>query len=171
MGDDPINNLDRRILHLLQVDARGASDTAIAEETDVTGTTVNNRIRKLEEQGIIRGYHPDIDYEQAGYPLTVLFICSVDLSDRPEVAEEILEVRGVVNVREMMAGEENLHVAVVAQSTADVKETTQQLNDLGVRIMSSNLLAKETAQPWNHFHQDVPDEDIETDVEIESTEE
>ncbi|WP_313692293.1 AsnC family protein [Halorarum halobium] len=34
MSDTPINNLDRRILHLLQVDARGASDTDIAEETE-----------------------------------------------------------------------------------------------------------------------------------------
>lgn len=169
MADDPLDNLDRRILHLLQVDARGASDTDIAEETGVTGTTVSSRIKKLEEQGIIRGYHPDIEYEQAGYPLTVLFICSADLTDRPDLAEDALEVRGVVNVREMMAGEENIHILVVAESKTDIKETTQQLEDLGVRIMSSNLVAKEAVQPWNHFHQDTGD--AETQPETESTEE
>lgn len=112
MANDPLDNLDRRILHLLQVDARGASDTEIADETNVTGTTVHNRIKKLENEGVILGYNPEINYEQAGYPMNVLFICSTDLRRRSEMADEALNVRGVVNVREMLAGEENLHVEV-----------------------------------------------------------
>lgn len=155
MVDDPLNNLDRRILHLLQVDARGATDTDIAEETDVTGTTVSNRIKQLEREGVILGYNPEINYERAGYPMRVLFICSTDLSQRSEMAERALDVRGVVNVREMLAGEENLHVEVVSESTSDVKESTEQLDELGLRIVSSNILAEEHIQPWNHFHQEM----------------
>lgn len=155
MADDPLDNLDRRILHLLQVDARGASDTAIADETDVTGTTIHNRIQELEKEGVILGYNPEINYEQAGYPMRVLFICSTDLSQRSEMAKEVLEVQGVVNVREMLSGEENLHVEVVAEATSDVKESTEQLDALGLRIVSSNILAEEHIQPWNHFHQEM----------------
>ena len=162
MADDPLDNLDRRILHLLQVDARGASDTAIAEETDVTGTTIHNRIQQLEEQGIILGYNPEINYEAAGYPMRVLFICSTDLSRRSEMAEQALEVRGVVNVREMLSGEENIHIEVVAESTSDVKESTEQLDELGLRIVSSNILAEERIQPWNHFHQEIVGEEVDT---------
>jgi len=168
MGEDPLNNLDRRILHLLQVDARGATDTNIASETDVTGTTVHNRIEQLEEEGIILGYNPEINYERAGYPMRVLFICSTELSQRSGMAQKALEVRGVVNVREMLAGEENLHVEVVAESTSEVKESTQQLDELGLRIITSNILAEEHVQPWNHFHQEMagevdslPDDDTE----------
>ncbi len=171
MADDPLDNLDRRILHLLQVDARGASDTAIADETDVTGTTVHNRIKQLEENGIILGYNPEINYERAGYPMRVLFICSIDLSKRSEMAEKALDVRGVVNVREMLAGEENLHVEVVAEGTTDVKQSTEQLDELGLQIMSSNILAEEHIQPWNHFHQEMAGEDAETPSEIGSDEE
>ena len=158
MGEDPLNNLDRRILHLLQVDARGATDTNIAAETDVTGTTVHNRIEQLEEQGIILGYNPEINYERAGYPMRVLFICSTELSQRSEMAQEALDVRGVVNVREMLAGEENLHVEIVAESTSEVKESTQQLDELGLRIITSNILSEEHVQPWNHFHQEMAGE-------------
>ncbi|WP_418281634.1 Lrp/AsnC family transcriptional regulator [Halorubrum sp. DTA98] len=171
MKDNPLNNLDRRILHLLQIDARGASDTNIAEETDVTGTTIHNRIEQLEEKGIITGYNPEIDYEKAGYPMQVLFICSTDLSRRSEMAEKAPEVRGVVNVREMLSGEENLHIEVVAESTSEIKESTGQLDDLGLRIVSSNILAEEHIQPWNHFHQELAGEDAETPEEIGSTEE
>lgn len=171
MVDDPLNNLDRRILHLLQIDARGASDTAIADETDVTGTTVHNRIQQLEDQGVILGYNPEINYERAGYPMRVLFICSIDLSKRSEMAKKALDVRGVVNVREMLAGEENLHVQVVAEGTSDVKESTEQLDELGLQIISSNILAEEHIQPWNHFHQEMAGEDAETPSEIGSDEE
>ncbi len=170
MSDDPLNNLDRRILHLLQIDARGASDTNIAEETNVTGTTIHNRINLLEEKGIITGYNPEIDYEQAGYPMQVLFICSTDLSRRSEMAEKSLEVRGVVNVREMLSSEENLHVEVVAESTSEIKESTDQLDDLGLRIVSSNILAEEHIQPWNHFHQKFAGEDADAPEEIGSDE-
>jgi len=105
MDEDPLNNLDRHILYLLQVDARAATDANIASETDVTGTPIHNRIEQLEERGIILGYNPEISYERVGYPMRVLFICSTELSQRSEVAEKALEVRGVVTVREMLAGE------------------------------------------------------------------
>jgi len=88
----------------------------------------------------------------------VLFICSTELSQRSEMAQRALEVRGVVNVREMLAGEENLHVEVVAESTSAVKESTQQLDELGLRIITSNILAEEHVQPWNHFHQEMAGE-------------
>ncbi|MEA1930180.1 MAG: Lrp/AsnC family transcriptional regulator [Euryarchaeota archaeon] len=171
MNGEPLDNLDRRILHLLQIDARGASDTNIADETDVTGTTIHNRIQQLEEKGIITGYNPELDYEQAGYPMQVLFICSTELSRRSEMAEKALEVRGVVNVREMLSGEENLHVEVVAESTSEIEESTDQLDDLGLRIVSSNILAEEHIQPWNHFHQEFADEDANAPEEIGSNKE
>lgn len=171
MVDDPLNNLDRRILHLLQIDARGATDTDIADETGVTGTTVHNRIKQLEEQGVITGYNPEIDYEEAGYPMRVLFICSTDPSQRSEMGEEALEVRGVVNVREMLSGEENLHIEVVAESTSDVQESTEQLDDLGLNVVSSDIVTEERVQPWNHFHQEMAGEDAETVEDIGSSEE
>lgn len=170
MVDDPLDNLDRRILHLLQIDARGASDTDIAEETDVTGTTVHNRIEQLEAEGIILGYNPEINYEAAGYPMRVLFICTTDLSRRGELAEKALEVRGVVNVREMLSGEANLHIEVVAESTSEIEKSTDQLDDLGLQIVSSNILAEELIQPWNHFHQEFAGEDADTPSDIGSPE-
>jgi len=135
----------------------------------VTGTTISNRIEQLEEQGIILGYNPEINYEAAGYPMRVLFICSTPLSERPEMAERALEVWGVVNVREMLAGEENLNVEVVAETTSEIEQSTNQLDELGLRIVSSDILADERIQPWNHFHQKIVD-DADTLAEEESAE-
>jgi len=50
-----IDEVDRSILHQLQLNAR-QTDTEIAEKVDVTSTTVRNRLDKLEDGGVIRGY-------------------------------------------------------------------------------------------------------------------
>jgi len=151
MEEELLDDLDRHILHLLQVNARDISDTDIAEETGVTSTTVSNRIARLEDRGVIRSYHPEIDYERAGYSLVVLFICTVPLGHRSEIAEKVLEILGVVNVRETMASEQNLHVKIVAQSTDDVENTAQKLGEFGLNILRSDILADESVQPWNVF--------------------
>ncbi|WP_224269258.1 Lrp/AsnC family transcriptional regulator [Haloprofundus salinisoli] len=156
-----LDGLDRQILHLLQVDARGKSDTSIAAETGVTSTTVANRIQKLEERKIIRGYHPDIDYEAAGYPLVVFFVCTAPIAERSKVAESILGMLGIVSVREIMAGNENLHIQAVADSTARIESMIEQLTDRGVEIGQSYLVARELVQPWDHFHPEgLEEEDV-----------
>lgn len=67
MDNNPIDDIDRSILHQLQLDAR-QTDTEIGRKVDVTSTTVRNRLDKLERNGVIQGYHPEINYERAGYP-------------------------------------------------------------------------------------------------------
>jgi DNA-binding Lrp family transcriptional regulator len=152
MGSADLDELDRQILHLLQVDARRKTDTEIATQTGVTSTTVNNRIRRLEQQGVIRGYHPNIDYEAAGYPLVVLFLCEAPVAKRGEIAAEVTKVGGVVNVREVLSGGTNLHVKTVVESTTDVERVGNELDELGLHIVNSNIVSNEEIQPWNHFH-------------------
>ncbi len=53
---DELDKFDQQILALLRNDARMAV-TAIAREVCLSRTAVSDRIRQLEERGIIRGYH------------------------------------------------------------------------------------------------------------------
>jgi len=148
---DELDDLDRKILHILQLDARRQSDTEIARHADVSSTTVANRLDSLEGQGIIRGYHPEIDYEAAGYPLVVLFVCTAPIAERGRHAERILGIRGVVNVKQLLSGEQNLHVQAVAETTGRIEEISETLDNEGIRIVRSNILSRESIQPWNHF--------------------
>ncbi len=54
-----MDKFDQQILALLRNDARMAV-TAIAREVSLSRTAVSDRIRQLEERGIIRGYHADV---------------------------------------------------------------------------------------------------------------
>lgn len=157
MTDEPLDDLDRRILHLLQVDARRLSDTDIAAETGVTSTTIGNRIRRLEGKGIIRGYRPEIDYELAGFPLVVLFVGGVPVAERSAVAERALDVAGVVDVRETVSGETNLYVKAVAESTSDIERIARRLDGTGVRVAKMDIISEERTTPWNYFGRDSPD--------------
>lgn len=55
-----IDEIDRRILHELQVDAR-RPNKALAAACGVSPSTMLARVRRLEDAGVIRGYHADID--------------------------------------------------------------------------------------------------------------
>ncbi|WP_435157178.1 Lrp/AsnC family transcriptional regulator [Haladaptatus sp. DFWS20] len=59
--------------------------------------TVRNRIDQLETEGIIRGYHPEIDYEAAILPLRVLFVCTAPPTERSDLADSVIDVQGVVD--------------------------------------------------------------------------
>lgn len=66
-----IDDLDRQILTLLQKDAR-LSYREIAKELGIAVGTVYNRIKRLEEDGVIKGFYPKLDYEKLGYGLTAI---------------------------------------------------------------------------------------------------
>jgi Lrp/AsnC family leucine-responsive transcriptional regulator len=64
-----INEIDTKILNIIQQDARIAN-AEIARQVGLAPSAVLERIRKLEERGVIRGYSADIDASQIGFGLT-----------------------------------------------------------------------------------------------------
>lgn len=105
-----LDDVDRGILHALQKNAREATAANMADMVGTSASTVRNRIDHLEEAGVIRGYLPEIDYEAAGFGLHLFVVCRTPTAKRTELAREALEVPGIINVREMTTGANNLHI-------------------------------------------------------------
>lgn len=61
-----IDELDRKIITELQKEGR-KSFREVAKDVDSTAVTVINRVNKMEERGIIKGYTAKIDYRKLGY--------------------------------------------------------------------------------------------------------
>ena len=148
----PLDNVDRGVLYHLQRDARNTTTQEIAETVGVSASTVRNRIEQLENDGIIKGYHPEIDYEAANLPLRVLFVCTVPATERTVYVNQMLEIQGVVDVREMLTGRRNIHIEVVGTSTGDITRITDTLHESGVTIESSEIMRQRRMQPFDHFH-------------------
>jgi DNA-binding Lrp family transcriptional regulator len=152
-----LDDLDRQILHALQRDARRASSQDIADRAGVSASTVRNRIQRLEERDILRGYHADVDYEQAGYQLYTLIVCTAPVPRREELAAAALEVPGVVRVEEVMTGAENVHVFVVGRDSDDLSRIGRDLDELGLEVVDEDLIRNVHSGPFNAFEVDADD--------------
>jgi DNA-binding Lrp family transcriptional regulator len=151
-----IDEIDRTILYHLAADARSTSATRIAEAVDVTPATVRNRIRQLEEHGVGRGYHADIDYEATDGKLTTQFTCTVPVSERASIAAEAVATHGVINVRELLAGQDNLLITAVGEDTDDINRIARLLSELGATIKREDIVRNESFVPYGGF---APDSD------------
>ncbi|MDS0281606.1 Lrp/AsnC family transcriptional regulator [Haloarcula onubensis] len=157
MSSVSLDEVDRGILFALQEDARNTTIADIAEEVEVSASTVRNRIERLEDTGIIEGYYPKINYERANYPLHVLFVCSAPAEEREELAVEALDRHGVVDVREMLTSSRNIYVEVIATDTRDLTDITNDLASMGFEITSSEIVTNHYTRPWAEFELDEPE--------------
>jgi DNA-binding Lrp family transcriptional regulator len=146
-----LDTLDRQILYRLQQQARATSSREIADEIDVSASTVRNRIRRLEADGVLQGYHADVDYETAGYQLFTLIVCTAPIPQREELAAAAAEVSGVVEVQEVMKGEANVLVRAVGTDGDDLTRIGEELDELGLRVTEEDLIRNTHRSALSHF--------------------
>ena len=147
-----LDNVDRGILYMLQKDARNTTSEDIADKTGVSASTIRNRLDRLEGDGIVEGYHPKIDYEAANLPLRVMFIITAPPKQRSDIVNKLLDIQGVVDVREMITGNRNIQTEVVGRDTSDIVRITDAIHDLGVEVESSEIMKRQKVQPFNHLY-------------------
>lgn len=98
---DRIDEIDVKILSLLQENGR-MKRNAIAEKVGLSLPAVSERMRKLEDRGVISGYYAVVDAKRLHLDITAFIRVMVDGSGRyPElveqacVSDEILEVHSI----------------------------------------------------------------------------
>lgn len=151
MKDGELDSIDKHILYYLQQDARRTTSADIAEELGLSSSTIRTRLNKLEESGIIRGYHIDIDYDRAGYPLYTKIICTAPVPTRDELANKARDIRGVTAVREIMTGENNVYVNAIGKDHNDLNRISKDLDALGLKIVDEQLIRDEFVCPYHGF--------------------
>lgn len=139
------------MIYHLEKDARRLRAPRIAEVAGVSPSTVRNRIRALEEAAIVRGYHADVDYERIEARVRNLFICTAPIPERERLAQEVLEIPGVVHVRDVMTGHGNVHVTAIGVDTEDLVRIASELSKAGLEIEDENLVRNEYSHPYHPF--------------------
>lgn len=146
-----LDEIDKRIVYRLIQNARETTTPEIAEEVNVSPGTIRNRIKQLEEKGILRGYHADVDFQRAGKLLVALIKCSSSIKDRQNLAKKALQIPGVIQIREIISGDIDLHIKVVAEDTEKVTKITNELVELGLDIKDEDLIRREYYEPYEEF--------------------
>ena len=160
MASYRIDNVDKRLLRQLQENARHTA-IELAEKIGVSDNTVHNRMERLEEAGIITGYTATVDHGRTGLSLFFLFVCTARISERSTVAAEALALPQVVEVTEVMSGEQNLLIKVYGAGDEDITRVAEQLDDLALEINDEKLIKTEHTRPLDYveIEEMLPQED------------
>ncbi len=130
-GPDELPNLDaidRRILAELQGDGR-MTNVELASKAGISAPPCLRRVRRLEEAGIIRGYHADTDPSLLGWPITVFAIVGLESQKEAVLSGFEKLVAGWPEVREchMIRGGGDFLLRLLARDTAHENALTQRL--------------------------------------------
>ncbi|MBF0093848.1 MAG: Lrp/AsnC family transcriptional regulator [Alphaproteobacteria bacterium] len=118
-----LDAIDRRILHDLQEDGR-VTNVELARRAGISPPPCLRRVRALEEAGVIRGYHADVDPAALGF--NVVVFAQVGLGSQAESDLSAFEdlVHSWPEVREcsMLAGETDFLLKVMARDWDDYQQ-------------------------------------------------
>ena len=131
-----VEEKDRQILRLLARDGR-MSFTDLGKATGLSTSAVHQRVKRLEQRGLILGYGATVNHDEIGLPLTAFIsIRPIDPSqpdDSPDRLRDIAEIESCWSV----AGEESYILKIRVATPVD-------LEDLLARIRAAANVATRT---------------------------
>jgi DNA-binding Lrp family transcriptional regulator len=97
-------DIDDMILAMLEGDAK-LTTGAIAKRTGIPTTTIHNRIKRMEKDGIIKGYTAVVDHARLGKGIHALIFINVEhKTDQETLAKRLLAIDQVENARIITGG-------------------------------------------------------------------
>ena len=153
-----MDSIDRAILTLLQ-EAAGLPITDIARRVGISTTPCWNRIKKMEEQGVITGRTITLDREQIGLPIVVFLSISVSTQSpdwTAQFADAVNQYPEITEVHRITGTQSDYLMKVVASDISGYDAFQQKLiSDISFTTMSSGVSLQEikytTKLPLSHL--------------------
>lgn len=120
-----LDDLDRRLLQELEKDAR-QSFRDLSKKAGVSVVTVAQRVRKMEGEGIIKGYAGLLNQEKLGYEITTITEVTVSKGKLVEVQERIARLNSVCAVYDVTGIEDSIVISKF-RNRDDVSKFTKEL--------------------------------------------
>ncbi|GIU96635.1 MAG: AsnC family transcriptional regulator [Actinomycetota bacterium] len=123
-----LDERDLDILAVLQEDAR-ATYADVARRVGLSASAVHDRVRKLEQAGVIRGYRAVVDPEAVGLYVTALIAATPFDAGQPDDLPE--RVAGFPEVEDCysVAGEANYILKVRTRTTSELEDLIRRLRE------------------------------------------
>jgi DNA-binding Lrp family transcriptional regulator len=141
-----MDQLDARLIALFTQEPR-VGVLAASRRLGVARGTVQARLDKLEQSGVIRGWGPEVDPEALGYSVTAFVTLGIrqirghdPLGERLAAIPEVLEVHTIT-------GSGDLLCRVVARSNADLQRVIDAIVAVEAVERTSTVIALETVVP------------------------
>ena len=124
-----MDNVDRKIVKLLQDNARMPLK-AIAEDVFMSSPAVAARIERLQEAGILIGFHALVDETRLGYPVKAFISLEMEPLQKPEFYPLIKAIPNVLECN-CVTGQYSMLIKVCYKDTNELDEFINELQRFG----------------------------------------
>ena len=132
-------HLDEKLINSLLGDGR-SSLRSLAEELDVSVTTVSNHLKDLEADGVVEGYSPIVDYESLGYDVTAIMHLKVEGSALPQITNKLEAQKQMISVYET-TGDYDIIAIGKFDNTDDMNDQIKSLlEDVDIRESNTSVV-------------------------------
>ncbi len=121
-----IDELDLEILSILSIDGRKNKST-IADDLNRSPNTIIKRISNLEENGVIKNYGVQIDYEKLGYNIIALIELTISKGKMLEVEQDIAKIPDVFAVYDI-TGEYDALILARFKNRGDLSKMIKKIH-------------------------------------------
>lgn len=139
-----MDDLNKKALSELMAHGR-ITWAELASRMDLSSPAAADRVRRLEDKGIIKGYHAEIDPEKVGYGLTAFIFITLE---RPEHTAEFLHlIKEIPEIQEChhITGEDNYLVKVRCHGTRDLDRIiTTELRGMHGVVKTKTVIVLDT---------------------------
>ena len=136
--DEPLDEVDRRIVALLVEDGR-RSVNELAREANVSRATAYQRVAQLRASGVIQGFTARVDPAKLGQALSALILVRVEQPRWREIAPELLSLEGVEWLG-VTAGEFDFALVVRARDVDDLRDVVLERIQALAAVRSSETV-------------------------------
>ena len=127
---DALDDTDRAIAAHLCHDGR-ISYTDLAKSMGLSTSTVHQRVRRLEERGVVRGYTARLDAEAVGLPLTAFIsITPIDPADPDDLPDRLAPL-GAIESCYSVAGDANYVLLVRVATPRELESLVAEIRAVG----------------------------------------
>jgi Lrp/AsnC family leucine-responsive transcriptional regulator len=138
---DGVEEIDRKIVSLLSTDGR-MSFTELARQTGLSVSAAHQRVRRLEQTGVIRGYVAICNADDIGLPLTAFISIKPFDAAAPDDVPQRLERVAAIEACHSVAGDENYILKVRVASPAALEDLLQEIRTVaGVSTRTTVVLS------------------------------
>jgi DNA-binding Lrp family transcriptional regulator len=148
-----IINMDKKDQSLIRIMEKEGklSSRKLALKTGLPISTAHRRVRKLEKEGIIKGYRAIVDYQKTNRPIPILVFINLEETNKKEkytpiskIKEELSKIRDIYEVFFTQGGKWDLIVKARLEKLKNTNQFMEKIRQIkGIEEVSSSIISEE----------------------------
>lgn len=134
---------DWQLLELLQKDAR-VGYAELGRQVGLSAPATAERVKRLEDAGVIRGYRAEVDPHKLGYAIEAVIRLRCDGSVCSSIGPALADIPEILDYRRL-AGEDSGSLRVIAMSVSHLESVLDRIVSFHPSISTTTLVVLQTS--------------------------